>query len=215
MSRINYRKIYESHYGKIPVDDDGRTYEIHHIDGDRSNNDPSNLKAVSIQEHYDIHLSQNDFGACLLISRAMKVSPSEKSELARKHVRRQVENGTHNLLGGEISRRMNAERLEEGTHKFLDEEWQKEKAKVQIENGTHNFCGGDIQRQRIENGTHNFLGNDYARQQLKNGTHNFLGPDSPSQFTWHCEHCHKTGRGKGNYTRCHGDNCKMNKELEV
>jgi len=26
-----YRKIYEQHYGPIPVDSDGRTYEIHHI----------------------------------------------------------------------------------------------------------------------------------------------------------------------------------------
>lgn len=57
-SSTNYRKIYEQHYGPIPKDSDGRTYEIHHIDGDHSNNDPSNLKCVSIQEHYDIHHSQ-------------------------------------------------------------------------------------------------------------------------------------------------------------
>ena len=55
-----YRKIYESHNGPIPKEDNGRSYEIHHIDGNHFNNDPSNLKAVSIQEHYDIHYSQGD-----------------------------------------------------------------------------------------------------------------------------------------------------------
>lgn len=51
-----YRKIYESHYGPIPIDETGRTYEIHHIDGNSENNDISNLKCVSIQEHYNIHI---------------------------------------------------------------------------------------------------------------------------------------------------------------
>jgi len=53
----NYRKIYEQYYGPIPRDEQGRSYEIHHIDGNHSNNDPTNLKCVSIQEHYDIHYS--------------------------------------------------------------------------------------------------------------------------------------------------------------
>jgi hypothetical protein len=50
-----FRKIYEDYFGPIPKDSDGRSYDIHHIDGDHSNNHPSNLKAVTIQEHYDIH----------------------------------------------------------------------------------------------------------------------------------------------------------------
>jgi len=29
--KTNYRKIYEDHNGPIPVDEDGRTYEIHHL----------------------------------------------------------------------------------------------------------------------------------------------------------------------------------------
>ena len=33
--RIDYRKIYEAHYGPIPKDSDGKTYEIHHLDGIR------------------------------------------------------------------------------------------------------------------------------------------------------------------------------------
>ena len=62
----NYRKIYENHYGPIPKEENGRSYEIHHLDGNHHNNDPKNLKAVRIQEHYDIHYSQGDWSACLL-----------------------------------------------------------------------------------------------------------------------------------------------------
>lgn len=43
-----YRKIYVNHFGPIPKDITGRSYEIHHIDGNHLNNDPNNLKAVSI-----------------------------------------------------------------------------------------------------------------------------------------------------------------------
>ena len=55
-----YRKIYEHHHGLIPKEENGRTYEIHHIDGNHSNNNPSNLTAVTLQDHYDIHYSQQD-----------------------------------------------------------------------------------------------------------------------------------------------------------
>jgi len=58
-------KIYEDHYGSLPKDEKGRKYEIHHIDGNRENNDPSNLKAVSITEHYDIHYSDGNWLGCL------------------------------------------------------------------------------------------------------------------------------------------------------
>jgi hypothetical protein len=56
--------------------------EIHHIDGNHSNNNITNLKLVSIQEHYDIHHAQGDWAACLLMSHRMKLTPEEKSRLA-------------------------------------------------------------------------------------------------------------------------------------
>ena len=68
----NYRKIYESFYGKIPIDDKGRPYEIHHIDGNHNNNSIENLKCVSIEEHYLIHYLQKDFVAANLIAKRMK-----------------------------------------------------------------------------------------------------------------------------------------------
>ena len=78
-----HRKIYKEHYGTIPKDVNGRSYEIHHIDGDHSNNNISNLKCVSIEEHYKIHKSQGDIKACLIMAKRMQLSPEEKTQLAK------------------------------------------------------------------------------------------------------------------------------------
>jgi len=78
-----HRLIYENHNGPIPVDEFGRSYEIHHIDGNHSNNNIDNLLCVTIQEHYDIHYTQGDLKACLIMSNRMLISPEEKSRLAK------------------------------------------------------------------------------------------------------------------------------------
>lgn len=74
---LNYRKIYEENNGPIP-----KGYEIHHIDGNRKNNDIENLICVSIEEHYNIHKSQGDWGACRKILKRMNMSEEEKSKLS-------------------------------------------------------------------------------------------------------------------------------------
>jgi len=93
-----HRRVWERHYGPIP-----RGYEIHHIDGNRKNNDLENLKLVTIQEHYDIHYSQGDYGACSLILTRMQIDPEEKSRVLRIKnkikARKAVEDGTLNFLG--------------------------------------------------------------------------------------------------------------------
>lgn len=91
-----YRKIYIQHYGPIPKEKNGRSYEVHHIDGNHCNNDPKNLIAVTLQEHYTLHLSRGDYGACNLLAKKLKMSPVEISEIARLAVRQQIINGTHN-----------------------------------------------------------------------------------------------------------------------
>ena len=50
----NYRKLWIKQYGEIPKDGDGRPYEIHHKDGNHSNNSLDNLVCIPIKEHYDI-----------------------------------------------------------------------------------------------------------------------------------------------------------------
>jgi hypothetical protein len=79
----NYRKLWTEHYGKIPKDEMGRSYEIHHKDGDRTNNSIDNLVCISIQEHYDTHYAQGDYGACVMIAKRMQMSPDYLSEIQR------------------------------------------------------------------------------------------------------------------------------------
>lgn len=81
MNNRIYRKIWESVNGKIPKDDFGRSYEIHHIDGNHLNNDITNLKLVTIEEHYSIHFNQGDYVACHMIAKRMAQTPKELSQV--------------------------------------------------------------------------------------------------------------------------------------
>ena len=80
-STTDHRKIYEAFIGPIPKDEDGRSYEIHHIDGNHSNNNITNLKCVTITEHFDIHYEQEDWSACLLIADRMKLTKEDYKKL--------------------------------------------------------------------------------------------------------------------------------------
>lgn len=202
-----YRKIYEQHMGPISKDADGRSYHIHHLDGDRSNNKIENLKAVSLREHYQIHLDQGDYAACIRLAKLLAVGKEEWEDLLRKN--------------GEQSRQRNLARVANGTHQFLGGEI----VRALVENGTHNFLGGEISRRitakRLAGGTHNFLGPSQNMKRIEEGTHNFLDKgaakaraitriasgDHPFVGTVSCPHCGLSGQ-KLNMTRFHFDNCK-------
>lgn len=199
-----YRQIYETHFGPIPKDSDGRSYEIHHIDGNHENNLIDNLKCISIQEHFNIHYGQGDWGACRAMSIRMNLDPKEISRLASIAARKQVVDGTHNFLGGEIQKESNQRRVEDGTHHFLGGKIQQETACKRVNAGTHNFLGGKEVRKRVEDGTHNFLdgapARERARKQIANGTHNFLQIHI-------CPYCNKIGKSSSMFY-WHFDNCK-------
>jgi hypothetical protein len=78
---MKYRKVWEKINGPIPKDDLGRSYEIHHIDGNRKNNDISNLMCVSIEEHYRIHLNQEDYEAACMIAERLNLQAHELDKL--------------------------------------------------------------------------------------------------------------------------------------
>ena len=223
-TNTTYRKIYEKHYGPIPKDSDGRTYEIHHIDGDRGNNDPTNLKCVTIQEHYNIHYSQGDWGACFRMAERMKLSVEEISDLAsrsnrqrvvngtnpfcdpefhRRNALKRVADGTHNFLGGEVSRKLARRRVEEGTHRFLGGEIQRNTQRKLVEEGKHHLLSGDIQRKSNQNrlslGTHNLVGPEHNKKMIAEGRHT-----SQQMLTCHCG----VTMNKMLFARYHGDKCK-------
>lgn len=221
-SRKNYRKIYEEHYGPIPLDERGRRYDIHHIDGDHSNNDPTNLKAVTLDEHYGLHYQIGDWGACQAIMMRIDRTSSELSDLAKKSNQERVKNGTHHFLGSEL----NNSRVAAGIHPFLGGEMAGATSRRRVKENTHNFIGGEIQRrsqlEMVAAGTHQFLDGSISKktsqERVKNGTHHFLGGNvnqtrlangtHQSQIKWKCEHCSKEGKGTTNYKRYHNDNCK-------
>jgi hypothetical protein len=220
-NKVNYRKIYEQHHGPIPVDEFGKSYDIHHIDGDRSNNDPSNLKAVSLQEHIDIHLAQGDWGAVQAIYLRMVSTPEQRSAVARELNRARVAAGTHPWLGPENNMR----KVLNGTHQFLGGEIQRKVTADRLAAGTHNFQlmtkeeRRNIQLKRIERGDHPFVGEaNPVHKKLADGTHNFLGEDHPMKVRsargdhhWlqkrECPHCGKIGSGSGMNT-WHFDKCR-------
>ena len=115
----HYRKIYENHHGPIPKEEDGRTYEIHHIDGERTNNIPTNLVALSIKEHFDIHYQQSDFGACLRIGAKMEKTPAELSALATVNNLKKVAEGRHPLQTRPNGTNVQTDRASKRTHHFL------------------------------------------------------------------------------------------------
>lgn len=99
---MTYRKIWEAANGPIPYDSEGRRMEIHHVDGNRNNNSLDNLRLVSIQEHYNIHYSQGDWGACQSIVNRMQVSPEEKSKTCSHLAKQRVLEGTHHFQNPEF-----------------------------------------------------------------------------------------------------------------
>jgi hypothetical protein len=205
----NYRKIWEDYHGGIPLDSCGRSYEIHHIDGDHDNNVITNLACVTIQEHYDIHYAQGDWSACLMISSRMNIDPEEKSRLARLFQEERVKAGTHHWLRREDGSSHASDMVKNGTHNWQGEEYAEKQRALMInaaKEGTHPFQQGHQtvwNLKRVEDGTHPWAGENGKLRNLKlleEGKHN-------SRVEWVCEHCNKSGKGISNYKQYHGDNC--------
>jgi len=202
----NYHKIYKNHHGPIPKEPNGRSYEIHHIDGNHSNNDPDNLVALTLQEHYNIHESQGDIGACFLMAKQRKMLlPEELSALSKKVQKKRVEEGSHNFLDKRVARDRVMKRIQDKTHPFITREDGTSLAQDRVTDGTHNFLGGSISRainkKRIKDKSHNLLGSGMVEYQKRNGTH-------PTQRKVSCLDC-KNEIVVANFLRhIHGKNCK-------
>jgi hypothetical protein len=206
-----YRRIYEQRFGPIPRDEDGRTYDIHHIDGNRKNNDPSNLVALSIKEHYKVHHDQGDWAACHRLAAKMNLSPEIISEMSRRNATKMAEENRHPFQGGHVHRRLAKEgkhpaqlRSAAGTNPFQDSEWKRKNALKLIEEGRHSsqtkkecpHCKGlfsitGFQRHvNICDHNPNKITNKYKTPEKKQCPH-CLGLYDP-----------------GNYKQHHGENCK-------
>lgn len=91
----NHRAIWQKFYSASLLPE----IEIHHIDGDHSNNDPANLLAVTINEHLEIHLKQKNWGAVQAIRMRMELTDNNRRLIAEAASLKQKEllkNGKHN-----------------------------------------------------------------------------------------------------------------------
>lgn len=239
MSENKYRKIWIEHFGEIPKDEYGITYEIHHKDRDRSNNDITNLMCVSLKEHFYIHFNAKEYAAafgimirmkCIddlpigkkeLASLAAKTLPDGKKAFLRPDVRKKnldsirerINNGTFHLQSGEIQSRTNKRLVSEGKHNFQTEE---SRERVRATN-----------RRMLKNGTHPFLDSKMkSEQQLKlvlSGKHHLLSGEIQSrtnrrlvsegrhvfQLDRICKFCNKIGKGFGFHSK-HNEYCESN-----
>ena len=80
----SYRKIWLDHFGPIPIDNYGRSFEIHHINGDHYDNRIENLQCLSILDHLKIHLEQGDFLAASSIAQRINLSEEDMAILSKK-----------------------------------------------------------------------------------------------------------------------------------
>lgn len=49
--RLHYARVYEGVWGPLSVEECGKAYAVHHRDGNRQNDDPDNLIALTNSEH--------------------------------------------------------------------------------------------------------------------------------------------------------------------
>jgi HNH endonuclease len=212
-----YRQIYEQHYGPIPKDEYGKSFHIHHIDGNRSNNDPKNLVALSEKDHYNIHYTQGDYAACGILASRMDIPFEEMSELSKKAREKEKEQGTLYWSSDkhrDWARKRAYVMMEQGNNSFYDSEKNREHRLREVSEGRHNSQNVEVNRVRSEKqkqkvllGEHHLLGGEIQRKsaykRLSNNNH-------PSQIKTKCPHCGKSV-DIGNYKRWHGDKCKWKK----
>ena len=135
MSSGNHRTIYKKLFGLIPKDPSGRTYDIHHWDGNHQNNTRENLIAVPIGIHYMLHYIKGEFGACHAITMRMERPHQLISHIMKLENARRIANGTHHLIGAKNPQhRM----LLNGTHPFLGNKFKRTTNNIlRLERGNH------------------------------------------------------------------------------
>lgn len=183
-----YRRIWINENGPIPVDENGQSYEIHHINGNRSDNELSNLICVSIREHFNIHLEQGDAAACASILQRMVASPEEYKEKLKLY---SLKGDKHPMWG--------KTHTEEAKRKIGEASSKRNKGKGNPRYGKSHT--NETRKKISENRKGKGTGPKTAETRKKMS-------ESTPEYT--CPHCGKSARGSSMF-RWHFDNCKHKK----
>lgn len=116
---INYRKICQEYYQYSKESMIGM--DVHHVDGNRNNNDPSNLMLISPEEHAKLHT--NDFvlwarigskmGNEAFVKRLNEYGPTDKEKSHRLKLSEMCKKGLHRIPHSEQSKKIISEKKKE------------------------------------------------------------------------------------------------------
>jgi hypothetical protein len=185
---MHYRQIWEQANGPILTDEQGRPYEIHHIDGNRKNNDLSNLKCVTVEEHYSIHLQQKDYYAAFIIGQRLNRSIEELDEI-KKQMSLAKKGKPSSFTGKKHSEESKRKMSESAKRRGIPEERQKRMAIART--GIKRGPFSDEHRARLS-ASHKGRSNKYKGHCYGTTT---------------CPYCNKTG-GVPGMKKHHFNNCK-------
>jgi len=136
---MNYRKLWEQHYGPIPKDKNGRTFDIHHIDGNRTNNSLDNLICLSIEDHYKIHMdqfektkSEKEFASLVFLSKRINRPLENLTGWTRTHETREK------IRKKLKDKKRPSEVIEKMRSKLIGYKWSEQDIRARVE-GLKNF----------------------------------------------------------------------------
>ncbi len=156
---VDYRKICQEHYGYSIQQMNGM--DVHHIDGNRDNNHPSNLKLVTPEEHSKIH--KNDFvkwarigsklGNESLRKRLIEKGQTNKEIAHQKKMAILRKNGLHRVPHSEETKKIISEKKKE----FLKDKtkhplWGKTTYEVESPSGEKYIVSGGWKQWCIDRG---------------------------------------------------------------
>ena len=189
-----YQKIWMRENGEIPKTGDNRIYHIHHIDGNRKNNDISNLLCVSPYEHFLIHLNNKEYmSAHAIYIKYLNETEKEKHKDVSKLAANQRDNSNIGFNNPETYKKIfdkQNERIRNGEFHLQSGKIQSETNKKRVALGIHNF-----QQQKSKDAV-----KQRNTQMLQNKTHPFLNEENRSDWALKyktCQYCGYIGRGVG------------------
>lgn len=223
---MNYRKLWIKHNGPIPVDEQGRSYEIHHIDGNRKNNILENLLCLSIEDHYKLHYDRGEYFAANLIAQRMEkpAKPIQKWDISdeRRAAMRESKLGEKNpmkdpavrqkvseaLKGRKKSLEAEAKRIESRKgFKHSEESKQKIRAalkgKAKTDEHKKQMSKSKIGHKRSQESINKQIEKTKGRPLSEEAKQKMRKPKN--KLT--CPHCFQTG-GNSQMKRWHFENCK-------